>query len=76
MDTRLASVAAILAFLLWAYLSGLIFLFGAFLIVAYYRLNLQRADEKSLSEQTRGIGMADNIPQAPLQRELHLPAAD
>ena len=32
------SVAAILAFLLWAYLSGLIFLFGAFLSVSYYRL--------------------------------------
>ncbi len=67
------SVAAILAFLLWAYLSGLIFLFGAFLIVSYYRLNLQRADEKSLSEQTCGMGMADNIPQATLGRELHLP---
>jgi len=31
------SVAAIIAFLTWAYLSGLIFLFGAFLSVAYYR---------------------------------------
>ena len=58
------SVAAILAFLLWAYLSGLIFLFGAFLIVSYYRLNLQRENEKSLSEQTPSIGMADNNPQA------------
>ena len=58
------SVAAILAFLLWAYLSGLIFLFGAFLIVSYYRLNLQRENEKRLSEQTRSIGMADNILQA------------
>lgn len=31
------SVAAIIAFLTWAYLSGLIFLFGAFLCVSYYR---------------------------------------
>jgi membrane protein len=30
------SVSAIIAFLLWAYLSGLIFLFGAFLSVSYY----------------------------------------
>ena len=43
------SVAAIMAFLLWAYLSGLIFLFGAFLSVSYYRLKQQRqesADQK------------------------------
>lgn len=32
------SVAAIIAFLTWAYLSGLIFLFGAYLSVAYYKL--------------------------------------
>lgn len=31
------SVAAMIAFLAWAYLSGLIFLFGAFLSLAYYR---------------------------------------
>lgn len=31
------SVAAIIAFLAWAYLSGLIFLFGAFLSVSYYQ---------------------------------------
>ena len=31
------SVAAIIAFLIWAYLSGLIFLFGAYLSVSYYR---------------------------------------
>jgi membrane protein len=35
------SVAAIIAFLLWAYLSGLIFLFGAFLSVSCYQLKLQ-----------------------------------
>jgi membrane protein len=32
------SVAAIIAFLTWAYLSSLIFLFGAFLSVSYYRI--------------------------------------
>ena len=32
------SVAAIIAFLVWDYLSGLIFLFGAFLSVSYYQL--------------------------------------
>jgi membrane protein len=31
------SVAAIIAFLAWAYLSGLIFLFGAYLSVAYFQ---------------------------------------
>ncbi len=35
------SVAAIIAFLTWAYLSGLIFLFGAFLSVSYYRFKQQ-----------------------------------
>jgi len=37
------SVAAIIAFLIWAYLSGLIFLFGAYLSVAYYELRLKQA---------------------------------
>jgi membrane protein len=32
------SVAAIIAFLVWAYVSGLILLFGAFLSVSYYQL--------------------------------------
>jgi uncharacterized BrkB/YihY/UPF0761 family membrane protein len=36
------SVAAIMAFLLWAFLSGLIFLFGAFVSVALCRLKQQR----------------------------------
>ena len=35
------SVTAIIAFLTWAYLSGLIFLFGAFLSVSYYRMKQQ-----------------------------------
>lgn len=38
------SVAAIIAILTWAYLSGLIFLFGAFLSVSYYKLK-QRQQE-------------------------------
>ena len=38
------SVAAIIAFLAWAYLSGLIFLFGAFLSVALYRIKQQRKE--------------------------------
>ncbi len=48
------SVAAIIAFLAWAYLSGLIFLFGAFLSVAYFHRNQkqktipERASENSL----------------------------
>jgi membrane protein len=36
------SVAAIIAFLLWAYLSGIIFLFGAFLSVSYFQLKQQQ----------------------------------
>jgi membrane protein len=36
------SLAAMIAFLFWAYLSGLIFLFGAFLSVAYCRIKLQK----------------------------------
>jgi membrane protein len=36
------SVAAIIAFLAWAYLSGLIFLFGAYLSVSYYQKRQQQ----------------------------------
>jgi membrane protein len=38
------SVAAIIAFLAWAYLSGIIFLFGAFLSVSYYQLKQQQPE--------------------------------
>ena len=38
------SVAAIIAFLAWAYLSGLIFLFGAYLSVSYFRLKRQQKE--------------------------------
>jgi Predicted membrane protein len=38
------SVAAIIAFLTWAYLSGLIFLFGAYLSVSYSQLRQQQRE--------------------------------
>jgi len=38
------SVAAIIAFLAWAYLSGHIFLFGAFLSVSFYKLKQRQQD--------------------------------
>jgi membrane protein len=38
------SVAAIIAFLAWAYLSGLIFLFGAYLSVSYRQLKQQQQE--------------------------------
>ena len=41
------SLAAIFAFLIWAYVSGLIFLFGAFFSVAYYQLKQQRPEAVS-----------------------------
>lgn len=38
------SVAAMIAFLVWAYLSGQIFLFGSYLSVSYYRYKKQQHD--------------------------------
>lgn len=38
------SVTAIIAFMLWAYLSGLIFVFGASLSVSYFQLKLERKE--------------------------------
>ncbi|HUE97736.1 MAG TPA: YihY/virulence factor BrkB family protein [Anaerolineales bacterium] len=38
------SVAAMIAFLAWAYLSGLIFLFGAYLSVSYFQLKQQQKE--------------------------------
>jgi len=38
------SVAAIIAFLAWAYLSGLIFLFGAYLSVSFFQLQQQQKE--------------------------------
>ena len=40
------SVAAIIAFLIWAYLSGLIFLFGAFLSVSFFQRKQQQEVDK------------------------------
>ena len=40
------SVAAIIAFLMWAYLSGLIFLFGAFLSVSFFQRKQQQEVDK------------------------------
>jgi len=41
------SVSAIIAFLVWAYLSGIIFLFGAYLSVFYYQLRQQQKEAAS-----------------------------
>jgi membrane protein len=38
------SVAAIIVFLVWAYLSALIFLFGAYLNVSYFQLKQQQKE--------------------------------
>jgi uncharacterized BrkB/YihY/UPF0761 family membrane protein len=38
------SVAAIITFLVWAYLSALIFLFGAYLNVSYYQFKQQQKE--------------------------------
>jgi uncharacterized BrkB/YihY/UPF0761 family membrane protein len=41
-------VSALLAFLVWAYLSGIIFLFGAFLSLAYFQFRQKQKEmEKS-----------------------------
>jgi membrane protein len=45
------SVAAIIAFLTWSYLSGLIFLFGAYLSVAYHQLKQERPEAPKLVKQ-------------------------
>ena len=42
------SVAAIIAFLAWAYLSGLIFLFGAYLSVSYCQQRQQQQQESAV----------------------------
>ena len=41
------SVTAIMAFLVWAYLSGMIFLFGAFLSVSYHRLRKEHKKKEA-----------------------------
>ena len=46
------SVAAIIAFLVWAYLSGIIFLFGAHISVSYFQQKRQRKENASEEAQT------------------------
>ena len=55
------SVAAIIAFLTWAYLSGLIFLFGANLSVSYYQLKQQQQEEAGHEKPAR-IKRRDRVP--------------
>lgn len=45
------SVAAIIAFLAWAYLSGIIFLFGAYLSVSYFQLKQQQKEAVGKTHQ-------------------------
>jgi membrane protein len=47
------SVSAIIAFLIWAYLSGHIFLFGAYLSMAYHQIKLQKQEADSSEEISR-----------------------
>jgi membrane protein len=47
------SVTAIIAFLVWAYLSGLIFLFGAFLSVSYYQLKQEQQEAVGQIKKTK-----------------------
>ena len=47
------SIAAMLAFLVWAYLSGLIFLFGANLSVSYYRYKIQQKEKESKNKRRK-----------------------
>lgn len=53
------SVSAIIAFLLWSYLSGLIFLFGAFLSVSYYEH--KQSPKKAETPMLQVDPSADNI---------------
>jgi membrane protein len=44
------SVAGMIAFMVWAYLSGLIFLFGAYLSISYYRLKQRKFELEGLKQ--------------------------
>jgi len=57
------SVAAIIALLTWAYISGLIFLFGAYINVTYYRLSHEYI-ESNHQNQHQGFDFesSDNLP--------------
>ena len=45
------SVAAIIAFLVWAYLSALIFLFGVYLSVSYFQAKQQKKEAAVAARQ-------------------------
>ena len=47
------SVSAIIAFLAWAYLSGIIFLFGAYLSVAFHQFKQQQQEAEDRNEPLR-----------------------
>ena len=47
------SVSAIIAFLAWAYLSGIIFLFGAYLSVAFHQFRQQQQEAADRNEPLR-----------------------
>ncbi|MFO7585484.1 MAG: YihY/virulence factor BrkB family protein [Anaerolineales bacterium] len=49
------SISAIIAFLIWAYLSGIILLFGAFLSLGYYQLKQQQIEAESETLQQDSI---------------------
>ena len=57
------SVAAIIAFLTWAYLSGLIFLFGAHLSVSYFHLKQQQNEIAGQKEKIN-----DHAPLAKIEK--------
>jgi uncharacterized BrkB/YihY/UPF0761 family membrane protein len=44
------SVAGMIAFMVWAYLSGLIFLFGAYLSISYYRHKQRKFELEGLKQ--------------------------
>jgi uncharacterized BrkB/YihY/UPF0761 family membrane protein len=46
-------VAAVIAFLIWAYVTSLIFLFGAYLSVAHYRLKQQQREAAASDTEAR-----------------------
>jgi len=61
------SVAAIFAFLTWAYLSSLIFLFGAYLSVSYYQLKKQRREAAGLDKGATPVKRVADRPMSNLE---------
>ncbi len=69
------SVAAIIAFLVWAYLSALIFLFGAYLNVSYFQLKQQQKEtiDRNKSIMISSIRSGDELRVSPEWRRKTLP---